>query len=120
MTVTRESDADACAAAMAAESDARRAAEARALDGDTVLLLRAALIAAATVLARINAKGLPFAHRRELEAARAQIGQALPHLATRRQGAPTSTRGDRQQTGRKTDETDFDLRSTEAPREDAA
>lgn len=56
-------------------------ADARHVSGDDIRVLREALASAATAMSRINAKGLPFAHRRDFEQARAAIEDARRRLA---------------------------------------
>lgn len=73
--MSRDED-DRIAAELAAQADARIAAEARMLTGLEVVQLRAAIAACARALAHINTKGLPFAHRRAVETARRDVTDA--------------------------------------------
>ena len=67
---------DEIAAALAEHTEREAAAEARHLGGHEVWRLRNAVEQASKALAQINTKGLPFAHRRDVEAARSALADA--------------------------------------------
>lgn len=86
MSRAYDSDGDDAAAALDEFRSARIAAEARTLSGGEVLRLRAAVEAAARALRQINTKGLPFAHRRDIEAARSALEDARRIVAKHHEG----------------------------------
>jgi hypothetical protein len=84
MTLRRyDSEGADCADALAEAHDAETAAEARSLTGQQVVDIRQALAVAATVMARINAKGMPHAHRQELQTALWWVRNAQGAVAKR-------------------------------------
>lgn len=66
---------------LAASSAAEVARDARHLSGEQVRLLRDAVEKAVKALRQLNPKGLPFAHRRDVEAARSALEEARRHVA---------------------------------------
>lgn len=79
----RDRSADDFAAMQDDDRRRREAADARALGGSEIAALRRALDAASLALSRINEKGLVFAHRAEVVAARDAIARARPLVAPR-------------------------------------
>lgn len=75
------SEDDEIAAVISAQNEREVAADARQFTGPEVRLLRAAIDSGATALARINIKGLPRAHRGDVEMARTALAGAARLLA---------------------------------------
>ena len=80
MTVRRESDADAMERAMAEQAEARAASAVITLDAYGASCVRQAICLAAKALARLNTKGMPRAHAKEVEDARDALRRAVPYL----------------------------------------
>lgn len=77
---------------LSASRDTEVAREARHLSGEQVRLLRDAVAKSTKALRQLNTKGLPFAHRRDVEAARSALEDAR-RIVAKQHGDQRSTAG---------------------------